>query len=99
MRKELANVERRIAVIAKNQHGVITTEQLVGAGLSLAGITRRVKASRLHRLYRGVYAVGHTNLSEKGRLMAPPYLHAAPAPRSPMSPPPTSGPSPLSALP
>jgi very-short-patch-repair endonuclease len=70
MRKEIAKVERLIALIAARQHGVISYEQLIWAGLSPAGITRRVRTGRLHRLYRGVYAVGHTNLSRDGRWLA-----------------------------
>ena len=56
--------------IAANQHGVVTFAQLARAGLSPASIDRRVKAGRLHRLFRGVYAVGHRKLSREGRWMA-----------------------------
>ena len=35
-----------------------------------AAITRMVAAARLHRIHRGVYAVGHRNLSVRGRWMA-----------------------------
>jgi very-short-patch-repair endonuclease len=38
---------------------VVTTAQLVEAGLSRAAISKRVRAGRLHRLHQGVYAVGH----------------------------------------
>jgi very-short-patch-repair endonuclease len=70
MREERAKIERTIAEIARRQHGVITLEQLLWAGLSRSGITRRVQAARLHRLHRGVYAVGHTDLSRDGRWLA-----------------------------
>ena len=70
MRKELAIALRFVAQIAANQHGVIRVDQLVEAGLSPATITRRVQSGQLHRLYKGVYAVGHTNLSDKGRILA-----------------------------
>jgi very-short-patch-repair endonuclease len=33
-------------------------------------VSKRVKARRLHPLYRGVYAVGHNNLSQEARWMA-----------------------------
>jgi very-short-patch-repair endonuclease len=39
-------------------------------GLSSSGVARWVRTGRLHPLYRGVYAYGHTALSEKGRWMA-----------------------------
>ncbi|MQA73153.1 MAG: hypothetical protein GEU88_02175 [Solirubrobacterales bacterium] len=70
MRRQLAPPDRLIARIAARQHGVITFEQLLGAGLSPAGIQRRVAAGRLHRIHRGVYAVGHPGLSERGRWKA-----------------------------
>jgi very-short-patch-repair endonuclease len=70
MRKVRVATDRLIARIARNQHGVITTAQLFHAGLSQAGITRRVQTGRLHRLHRGVYAVGHTDLSREGTWMA-----------------------------
>jgi very-short-patch-repair endonuclease len=69
MRQFLAT-DRQIARTAANQHGVIRIDQLHRSGLSPDAIKRRVAAGRLHRLHRGVYAVGHTNLSAKGRLIA-----------------------------
>jgi len=56
-----------IARLAANQHGVVATAQLAAAGLSPAAVARRLAAGRVHRLYRGVYAVGHPNVSERGR--------------------------------
>ena len=56
--------------VAGTQHGLITTEQLVEIGLSRATITAWVKAGRLHRIHRGVYAVGHPGLSLPGSWMA-----------------------------
>lgn len=44
--------------------------QMLWAGLSHTQVERRARSGRLHRLYRGVYAVGHTNLSQQGRWMA-----------------------------
>jgi very-short-patch-repair endonuclease len=45
-------------------------EQLRDAGISETSIRRAVEAGRLHRLHRGVYAVGHRSLSWRGRWLA-----------------------------
>jgi very-short-patch-repair endonuclease len=39
-------------------------------GYTHKSVGRAVEAGRLHRLYHGVYAVGHTNLSLEGRCLA-----------------------------
>jgi hypothetical protein len=62
--------DQRIAEIAALQHGVITNAQLLGAGVYSSGISNRLSAGRLHRIHRGVYAVGHSNLATGGRWMA-----------------------------
>jgi very-short-patch-repair endonuclease len=54
-----ASLDQRIAWIARRQHGVVAHRQLVEAGLSRDAIATRVRVGRLHRLHRGVYAVGH----------------------------------------
>lgn len=64
------DTDREIARIAQRQHGVITTPQLICAGLGRGAIAKRGRTGRLHRLHRGVYAVGHTRLSDAGRWMA-----------------------------
>ncbi len=63
-------VDAAIAQLAAKQHGVVSFGQLRSAGLSVGAINARVRAGRLHRLHRGVFAVGHTNLSHDGRCMA-----------------------------
>ena len=50
-------IETRIAALAARQHGALTFRQLLEAGLSLAGIDRRLRSGRMSRLYRGVYLV------------------------------------------
>jgi very-short-patch-repair endonuclease len=70
MREERANPDATIARIAAQQHGVVTYAQLIAAGLSSSGIDRRIRAGRLHRVYRGVYAVGHAGLSIEGEWVA-----------------------------
>ena len=44
--------------LAARQHGVVSRRQLVRAGVSPDKIDGRVRAKRLHPLYRGVYRVG-----------------------------------------
>jgi very-short-patch-repair endonuclease len=72
MRPEVDKVlpDQLVAEVAARQHGVVTTAQLRDLGLVSEAVTRRVQAGRLHRLYRGVYAVGHTNVSRHGRWLA-----------------------------
>jgi hypothetical protein len=62
--------DRQIAAIASRQHGVVTIAQLAAAGIDKYGVRDRVRAGRLHRLHRGVYAVGHRSLSWRGRWTA-----------------------------
>ena len=62
-----AGADGRIARIAFEQHGVVTFAQLRDAGLGVGAINLRVRNHRLHRLHRGVFAVGHTRISREGR--------------------------------
>lgn len=48
-----------VARIARRQHGVVTYRQLREAGMTGNGISQRARRGQLHRLYRGVYAVGY----------------------------------------
>jgi predicted transcriptional regulator of viral defense system len=59
-----------VAEVAAGQWGVVSLSQLVAAGLDRSGVARRVRAGRLHRMYREVYAVGHARLGREGRWMA-----------------------------
>jgi hypothetical protein len=70
MSHQLSTPDARVAAIAGRQHGVVTVEQLRGAGIDKYGVRDRVRAGRLHRLYRGVYAVGYRSLSWRGRWLA-----------------------------
>jgi very-short-patch-repair endonuclease len=70
MRRFLTTPGPRIAAIAGRQHGVIAVAQLREAGFDEAAVRRQVSAGRLHRLHRGVYAVGHRSLSWRGRWLA-----------------------------
>jgi Transcriptional regulator, AbiEi antitoxin len=62
--------DARIAKVAARQHGVISLDQLADAGISEGAASRRTASGRVHRLHRGVYAVGHEAIGEKGRLLA-----------------------------
>lgn len=52
-------LDARLAALAEAQHGVVSSRQLRGLGLSPSGISARVARGALHRVHRGVYAVGH----------------------------------------
>jgi very-short-patch-repair endonuclease len=59
-----------VARIAARQYGVVSLEQLGRAGLREGSVRRRVERGRLHRVHRGVYAIGHSGLSIEGLWMA-----------------------------
>jgi very-short-patch-repair endonuclease len=69
MAKKPARRDVAIALTAARQHGLVTTRQLHAAGLLPSGITGRVASGRLHRIHRGVYAVGHSALTPEARWM------------------------------
>jgi very-short-patch-repair endonuclease len=56
--------------LAARQHGVISRRQLLSAGLSCDQIDTRIGRGRLHRTWRGVYAVGRPQLTLRGWWMA-----------------------------
>lgn len=64
-------VDRLIRELAERQHGVLARWQLLHElGIDAWTIERRIAAGLLIALYRGVYAVGHRNLTPRGHLMA-----------------------------
>jgi very-short-patch-repair endonuclease len=63
-------LDQRIAGMATRQHGVISRAQLLAIGAGSSAIGRALEAGRLHRVHRGVYAVGHPLLTRHGRFMA-----------------------------
>ena len=58
-----------VARCAAEQHGVVSTRQLAERGLVSWQITQRVRQGRLHRVHRGVYAVGCPPLTLATRFM------------------------------
>jgi predicted transcriptional regulator of viral defense system len=69
MREEMRS-HAALADLAQRQHGVVTVHQLRELGFSLSAIGRAGGAGRIHRVHRGVYAVGHMALSSHGRCHA-----------------------------
>jgi very-short-patch-repair endonuclease len=56
--------------LARNQHGVISSDQLQEIGYTRQAIYHRIRTGRLHPLHRGVYAVGRPHVTDHGRWMA-----------------------------
>jgi predicted transcriptional regulator of viral defense system len=63
-------IDVRIAALADRQHGVVGLRQLGEMGLSASGVRKRVARGNLHRIHRGVYAVGRSKLTGRGHWMA-----------------------------
>jgi very-short-patch-repair endonuclease len=59
-----------LAALAARQHGVVTRAQLAGLGLGRGAIAHRLRVGRLYLIHRGVYAVGHSALTQEGTWMA-----------------------------
>jgi very-short-patch-repair endonuclease len=51
----VAHADAAVAAIAARQHGLVTTAQLMAAGLGRGAIEHRVRTGRLRRWCRGVY--------------------------------------------
>lgn len=56
--------------LARNQHAVISSEQLREIGYTRQAIHHRIRTGRLHPLHRGVYAVGRPYVTDHGRWAA-----------------------------
>ncbi len=69
MREEMRS-HAAVAELAAKQHGLVTHAQLLRLGFSSGKIGRSSKALRLHRVHRGVYALGHAVLSDQARCLA-----------------------------
>lgn len=57
--EKLDTADAKLAEIAARQHGVATISQIRAAGWNKNAVSKGSREGRLHRLHRGVYAVGH----------------------------------------
>jgi predicted transcriptional regulator of viral defense system len=64
--------------LATQQHGVVSTRQLAALGYNRGSASKANGVGRLHRIHRGVYVVGHREVTWEGRCMAA-VLAAAPS--------------------
>jgi very-short-patch-repair endonuclease len=62
--------DEALSEVADRQWGVIALAQLRALGFSDGAVKHRVRVGRLHRVQRGVYAVGHRVLRVEGRRLA-----------------------------
>lgn len=53
------HVDRKLAAVAARQKGLVTIEQMGALGLGRGAIDWRIRTGRLHRMFRGVYLLGH----------------------------------------
>jgi hypothetical protein len=70
MRSQGRTVERELARIATAERGLVTRVELLRAGISPAGIQRRIAKGTLLPEYRGVYRVGHRAPSMESEYLA-----------------------------
>lgn len=61
---------RRLARLAASQYGVASRSQLRQLGQSDDTIDRALRAGTLHPVFRGVFAIGHPRIGERGRMLA-----------------------------
>ena len=59
-----------IADLASSHHAIVTLAELVQLGLAPSSVRSRVAAGHLHRMYRGVFAVGHRVVPREGHWLA-----------------------------
>ncbi len=59
-----------LANLAARQHGVVTFADLIACGFTPDAISVRASNGRLHPVHKGVYAVGHANVTQDGCYLA-----------------------------
>jgi hypothetical protein len=62
--------DQAVALAAAREWSVLSVAELRGCSLSDDAIERQAHTGRLHRMYQGVYAIGHPNPPLEGRFLA-----------------------------
>jgi very-short-patch-repair endonuclease/predicted transcriptional regulator of viral defense system len=65
-----SKIDVAMARLAERQHGVVARRQLLALGLTPRMLRTRLLGARLLELHRGVYAVGHRQLTREGEWLA-----------------------------
>jgi predicted transcriptional regulator of viral defense system len=66
MSGQVRRVHSGLAELAARQHGVVSMRQLRDRGYAGSTVYQWSRDGRLHRIHRGVYAVGHDALTWNG---------------------------------
>lgn len=66
----LVGAHQSLADLAERQHGVVSIRQMETLGYSRDVVSYASRSGRLHRLHRGVYAVGHRSLTWHSHCLA-----------------------------
>ena len=69
-RKSRPSAGLNLARLADRQHGVVGRSQMRAFGMGDGAIDHAIGLGRLHRVFRGVYALGYGSIGERGRLYA-----------------------------
>ncbi len=59
-----------LAKLAADQNGVVSRRQITRLGISRGRVEHLIRIGYLHRVFRGVYAVGHPAIGQRGRMRA-----------------------------
>jgi hypothetical protein len=70
LRQDGPPLDRALAEVADRQWGVVSLAQLRALGIGARAVQLRATSGRLHRVHRGVYAVGHRRLRPEGHRLA-----------------------------
>jgi hypothetical protein len=68
--KSHSAIRSRLDEVANRQFGVVSRAQLQAHDMSRSAIEHAVKTGRLHRVFRGVYALGRARIDQHGRMFA-----------------------------